>query len=185
MHISVQGGNGLFIYFFSFHICYVNEKTEMQTLDSTLFQVVWDLRAVNCTSWTLSWTHARTRNLRGVVSSTIYQDDLPALGNNLRPVHYSLLVKTVGFYSSPSVRPSLRLPVQLSVIVSLVGEARRAADTTPGACLPRCGCGALRVDHTPRSSSPPLTTDTNIIPTVVIIQGEILLLIISTSLTAD
>lgn len=126
MHISVQGGNGLFL-FFSFHICYANEITEMQTLDSTsiytLFQIVWDVRAANCTSRTLSWTHARTRNLRGVVSSTIYQDDLPALGNNLRPVHYSLLVKTVGFYSSPSVRPSLRLPVQLSVIVSLVGEA--------------------------------------------------------------
>lgn len=168
MHISVQGGTGLFL-FFSFHICYVNERTEMQTLDSTsiytLFQVVWDyLRAANCTSWTLSWTHARTRNLRGVVSSTIYQDDLPALGNNLRPVHYSLLVKTVGFYSSPSVRPSLRLPVQLSVIVSLVGErGELLTQRQVPACLPRCGCGALRVDHTPRSSSPPLLSPPTLI----------------------
>lgn len=72
-----------------------------------------------------------------------------------------------------TIRPSAGRSVQLSVIVSLVGEPSCWHNAR---CLPRCGCAALRESTThPDPSPPPLhTTVTNIIPTVVIIHGQVL-----------
>lgn len=75
-----------------------------------------------------------------------------------------------------TVAPSAGRSVQLSVIVSLVGEPSCWHNAR---CLPpRCGCAALRESTThpdPSPLPPPTnTTVTNIIPTVVIIHGQVL-----------